>query len=271
MKFNVFQQSVMDFPTVSVYESEQAPEACKEKARQHPRASPVIPERHVLSSSVNTGVEREKEKPLSPSNFKRIIAHPTAPSKTMSDNNKAAPSSSKSKNLSVSKPTELQVSSAPSTSGKASSALSSPKAPRAKMASSQTFYDASMPPHASSAPVTPRGGDKSSSRSDLIWDKGISVREYLKNKFEPGEEERALSEVISEVMSPRKTPQDKGVMEKVKDAVTSLLLNDEPSQHVAHSLSTSSEIPVSTNACEGQAFIFTTYIMFLLNSIYIQN
>ncbi|KAK9734731.1 hypothetical protein RND81_04G159800 [Saponaria officinalis] len=82
-------------------------------------------------------------------------------------------------------------------------------------------------------------------------DKGISVTEYIKNKLEPGEDERALSQVISEVISPRRSPTEKGVVDKMKTAVTLLLQSEEPS--VAPSLKTSdsySRIPVSTNAHE---------------------
>ncbi|KAL9235346.1 hypothetical protein vseg_010110 [Gypsophila vaccaria] len=83
------------------------------------------------------------------------------------------------------------------------------------------------------------------------WDKGVSVTEYLKNKLEPGEDERALSQVISEVISPRRSPTEKGVVEKMKTAVTLLLQSEEPS--ASSSLKTSdsySRIPVSTNAHE---------------------
>ncbi|XP_028775708.1 low-temperature-induced 65 kDa protein-like [Neltuma alba] len=140
--------------------------------------------------------------------------------------------------------------SAPTTSRKVSSAVSSPKTPRSK-AASKASYDPSTPRHASSAPVTPQASARNG-YSDHIWDKGVSVKEYLMNKFEPGEDDRALSEVISEAMSPKTAPEDKGVMEKFRDAVTSLLRNDEPSQSTAQTpvTQTSSEIPVSTNAYE---------------------
>ena len=51
-----------------VYESEKAPEACKETARQHPRAIPVVSEKHVFPNSIKHDVEQEKQKPLSPNN-----------------------------------------------------------------------------------------------------------------------------------------------------------------------------------------------------------
>lgn len=83
------------------------------------------------------------------------------------------------------------------------------------------------------------------------WDKGVSVKEYLKTKLEPGEDERALSQVITEVISPRRSPSEKGVVEKVKTAVTMLLQTEEPSFSSSMNCSeSSSQIPVSTNAHE---------------------
>ncbi|ONK76904.1 uncharacterized protein A4U43_C02F1100 [Asparagus officinalis] len=61
----------------------------------------------------------------------------------------------------------------------------------------------------------------------MMWDKGISVKEYLLQKLEPGEEERALSEVITEAISPKKLGEELSVVEKVKGAVSSLLGKEE--------------------------------------------
>ncbi|PRQ34207.1 hypothetical protein RchiOBHm_Chr5g0066301 [Rosa chinensis] len=109
-------------------------------------------------------------------------------------------------------------------------------------------------PQPSSAPAAP-----GKTTAEQRWDKGVSVKEYLIQKFEPGEDERALSQVISDAMSPRKSPGEAGVVEKVKGAITSLLRNDEsprtttsqsalsPSQSA---LSSSPRIPISTNAYE---------------------
>lgn len=67
--------------------------------------------------------------------------------------------------------------------------------------------------------------ESSSSRTGQNWDKGVSVKEYLMQKLEPGEEVRALSQVISEAMSPSKAGDhgEMGVVDKVKEAVSSLL------------------------------------------------
>ncbi|KAI9081844.1 hypothetical protein K1719_036106 [Acacia pycnantha] len=225
-----------------MYESELAPEQYKEKARQRPRAN-AMSEKHGQPSCVKSRVEGDKEASPSPSKSKKIAAHNAAgQSETTPDSTVTQSFPSKFSGLSV-EPPERASSSAPTTPRK----VSSPKTPKAKTAS-KAFHDASnMPPHASSAPATPQGSAPNGYR-DQIWDKGISVKEYLMNKFEPGEDDRALSQVISEAISPRKAPRDKGVVEKFRDAVTSLLRNDEPSQSLV--TQTSPEIPVSTNAYE---------------------
>lgn len=66
----------------------------------------------------------------------------------------------------------------------------------------------------------------------MVSDKGISVKEYLRNKLEPGEEDRALSEVITDAISSRKgSPRQGGetsVVEKVREAASTLLRKEEP-------------------------------------------
>ncbi|KAL6516431.1 hypothetical protein OROGR_019736 [Orobanche gracilis] len=45
--------------------------------------------------------------------------------------------------------------------------------------------------------------------------------------MEPGEDERALSQPITEAISPRRTPSNTSVVEKVKEAVTSFFWTEE--------------------------------------------
>lgn len=105
------------------------------------------------------------------------------------------------------------------------------------------------------------------STSEQIWDKGVSVKEYIMHKLEPGEDERALSQVISEAISPRRKPGEVSVVEKVKEAVTSLLRNEEPShnsqRYVYHTAQNSlSQFPVSINSHEGMEFF--PFLLFLI-------
>ncbi|KAL5750310.1 hypothetical protein ACOSP7_024913 [Xanthoceras sorbifolium] len=207
-----------------MYESELAPEGYKENARQHPRAFPVISERHVLTSSVNNdekpdigqeenekpSVEKENEKPPSPlKTLTETVTEKLAPAyATVSDATLAI--ASKIQSLTVSSPTS------------------------ASETDKKTVGET---------------GQKDTSPTTQIWDKGVSVKEYILNKFEPGEDEKALSQVITDAMSPRRSPREGTMVEKVKEVVTSLIWSEEPSQSsIAHSTTITSHIPISTNA-----------------------
>ncbi|KAI4334556.1 hypothetical protein L6164_019234 [Bauhinia variegata] len=272
-----------------MYESELAPEGCRENARQHPRATPVISEKHVLPSTVRPGVEQEQERTIAPSSRRTIrpttsnppsprqqttetVAEKLAPVYSTRSHAAADSITAKFQGIGFSKTAEYQNSSVtapaaeiqgmavskhqnPSAIAKrAPPTFSAPDTPGSK-AASQSFSGATVVPRTSSAPVTPQASSaslKKTSPTDQIWDKGVSVKEYLLNKFEPGEDEKALSQVISEAMSPGRTPGDAGVMEKVREAVSSLLRNEEPSQIPVSNISSrnSSQIPVSTTVHE---------------------
>ncbi|KAA8549303.1 hypothetical protein F0562_000987 [Nyssa sinensis] len=204
-----------------MYESELAPEGYKETARQHPRAFPVVSEKHVVPSSV----KQENEKP--PSSSTRTITE------TVSE--KLAPAYA-----AVSDATQTIASKI------AGLTVATPAAP-------ETGEYAGSGKQTSSG-VSEAG--EHASGSQQTWDKGVSVKEYLMHKLEPGEDEKALSQVITEAISPKKTPGDMGVVEKVKDAVTSLLRNEESSHLTIKTTNSSTRIPISTNAHEGKFYLF---------------
>ncbi|GMY10928.1 low-temperature-induced 65 kDa protein [Fagus crenata] len=229
-----------------MYESELAPEGYREHARQHPREIPVISEKHVLASSVNCNAEQEQEMDASPNKtITETVAEKLAPAYfAVSDATYAI--ASKVQCLTVSTPSASQTTSREA----APQALSSQTVPQTYSATSapQT-YSATLAPQTHLAPVVTEIG-KHANAGEHKWDKGVSVKEYLMNKLEPGEDERALSQVISEAISPRRTPGDIGVVEKVREAVTSLLWHEESPKYTSASSakSTTSNLPISTNA-----------------------
>ncbi|XP_015874003.3 low-temperature-induced 65 kDa protein [Ziziphus jujuba] len=251
-----------------MYESELAPEGYKENARQHPRAVPVISEKHVLPSSVKQG----SESPLSP-NQAGVNSTSSPNNKTITDTvtEKLAPAyatvsdathaiASKIQNLAVS------ATAAATSQQQRQQPGSAPAAPQMNpMQAASGSVLAPVETQSSSAPSSTRSmgtqaGKNASSVDQQIWDKGVSVKQYLMHKFEPGEDERALSQVISEAMSPRKTGggDHVGVVEKVREAVTSLLRHDHQEPSISKSTyarsatmpPTTSRIPISTNAHE---------------------
>ncbi|OVA15598.1 hypothetical protein BVC80_9033g72 [Macleaya cordata] len=99
------------------------------------------------------------------------------------------------------------------------------------------------------API--RSDEMSSTAGEHKWDKGVSVKEYLMQKLEPGQEERALSEVISDAMSPKTITGDTGVVEKVREAVSSMLGIESSTTSLPTTMTNMSpHIPLSTNAQE---------------------
>lgn len=282
-----------------MYESEMAPEGYKENVRQHSRMSPRSPQTHVLSNNEKLGLEQAREKTLSRS-LSRKTTHPAATAATSTTlsgpsniitkpiaeenmspayaegSETAQYITSKVHGLSVSKPGEGHISSptAATTHKLSSLSLRTSRTPPAKMPSQTgpstpraSSIRMGTPPRSPPSSAPPSASN--TSPTSQIWDKGVSVKEYLMNKFEPGEDEKALSKVISEAMSPRRTPGDVGVIEKVREAVTSLLRTEEPEKpadtdttttttthtpsQVSASTSTThapSQIPVSFNAQE---------------------
>ena len=229
-----------------MYESELAPENYKETARQHPRAYPVVSEKHVLASSVNNEVEHEKEKLPTPNKTitdsvsEKLVPAYNRVTETVSE--KLAPAyaavsdathtiASKIAGLTVSTPAPTEI---------ADSAGLNVAAPEA----SDNARDYS----ASGMEKLARNSETADHNSPRTWDKGVSVKEYVMHKLEPGEDERALSQVISKVISPRKTPGEMGVVEKVREAVSSFLRAEEPSQLTSKATDSSSNILVSTVA-----------------------
>ena len=223
-----------------MYESELAPETYRETARQHPREIPVISEKHVLSSSVNCNAEQEKEKTTSPNKtITETVTERLAPAyAAVSDATYAL--ASKVQGLTISTPAASQTTSREAIAPQPLPGQTVP----------QTYSGTSVPQTYSSS-FAPEIGTHANT-SEQIWDKGVSVKEYLMHKLEPGEDERALSQVISEAMSPRsrRTPGDIGVVEKVREAVTSLLWHEESPKYTAanSAKSTTSHLPISTNA-----------------------
>ncbi|KAF6150277.1 hypothetical protein GIB67_033976 [Kingdonia uniflora] len=212
-----------------MYESELAPQECKEMARQHPRADPVIPENHVLVSNINISPPFPKEQVPLPKEHVEEEKY----SKTY---------------------TETVAKTLAPVYAKASETMTGTLAPVYAKASETTHMITSkihdMAISTTSALASPRGDTSSGEQK---WDKGVSMKEYLMHKFEPGEEEKALSEVISEAMSPRATSDNVGMVGKMRGAVSSFLgREDEPRLSIKMS---TSEIPISTNSYEG-IFLF---------------
>ncbi|XP_076916942.1 uncharacterized protein LOC143576807 [Bidens hawaiensis] len=81
----------------------------------------------------------------------------------------------------------------------------------------------------------PENGVEENDNISSMQDKGVSMKEYIMNKFEPGEDERALSQAITQTISPK--------CEKVKEVVNSLLGNEEAPESICKSSNVALDTP----------------------------
>ncbi|XP_031249467.1 low-temperature-induced 65 kDa protein [Pistacia vera] len=156
-----------------MYESELAPEGYKVHARHYPREISVISEKQVLASSVNHSVEQEKEKPATPPTTPKQTSTPTTPNET-------------TPNKTITETVTEKLAPAYATVSDATHAIAS-KIQGLTVSSPATPEVKKLPALETEKPASPTG---------QMWDKGVSVKEFIKNKFEPGEDERALSQGV---------------------------------------------------------------------------
>nr|XP_043609962.1 protein starmaker [Erigeron canadensis] len=72
-----------------------------------------------------------------------------------------------------------------------------------------------------------------------------SVKEYLMHKFEPGDDERALSQKITQTISPK--------YERMKDTMQSLLRSEEPSESTSKTSNSGLDISPSRSSMESNS------------------
>ncbi|XP_043703065.1 low-temperature-induced 65 kDa protein-like [Telopea speciosissima] len=225
-----------------MYESEMVSEACKESSGQQPRANSVISDKHVVANNITTHCEEEHDKDKD-KNKDKVLDDPAAKNKsfTQTVTDKLAP---------------------------ACATITATLAPAYATVSEATNLIASKIHISTSSNADNTNTNSVGSTStragsnEHLWDKGVSMKEYLMYKLEPGEDEKALSQVIAEAISPRKAQsggdnREVGVVGKVRGVVSSLLWsnNDSSSSGLTTTTTTannaSTNIPVSTNASTG--------------------
>lgn len=176
-----------NYSLCSVYESVQAPEECKENVKQHPREITASTEKHIIGSCAKIAECQE----------------PTRKTVTETVSEKLVPAAYNA------------VSNATYAVSNATYAITS------KISSLTIETTGSTDKTSNSSSGNASSG---STGATHMYDKGVSVKEYLMQKLEPGEDEKALSEVIKDAMSSPKGSEQVGmVVEKMKEAVNSYL------------------------------------------------
>lgn len=205
-----------------MYESEAAPETLKETARQHPRAVPVVSENHRVPNRMSLEAVPENEKPVNPNTtMSEAVSETLGPAyNAMSDaTHKIA-------------------------SKIAGLAVTNQETQDHEQETARNTSQIAVLPSSESKKMSENGGHL----SPQTWDKGVSIKEYFLTKLEPGEDEKALSQAITEAISPTKASKDTGVVEKVKGAVSSLFWQEEISNMMKKSASLSSSMgPASSS------------------------
>lgn len=216
-----------------MYESELAPEVYKEHVRQHPRADPVIAESHSLSTITDVNNENPE-----------ILAKQETNSPKQEETDQSKPQESdKSKQKETDSPKQQETENSGSPHKTLTRTVTEKLAPAYATVSDATHAFASKlqsltistssankETDTNTSTVKTDTNQNSPSPSEKKFDKGVSVKEYILNKLEPGEDEKALSQAITSAMSPRRSPTGgKGgvtVVDKVRGVVSSLLWSD---------------------------------------------
>ncbi|CAL5388710.1 unnamed protein product [Camellia sinensis] len=246
-----------------MYESELAPETYKEKARQHPRADPVVSGKHILTSTTKNEVEveveveveqeKQKENENENENVKEQAKEQEQEQAKEKEKVKEKEKPISPTNKTITETMTEKLTPAYNTVADATHTIASKIAGLTVSTTNETGTVGVCPGSSGIQNL----GRVSETRETVtggglqMWDKGVSVKEYLMQKLEPGEDDRALSQAITDAISPRKTRGELGVVEKVKGAVNLLLRNEESSQSTVRAANLTSSIPVSTNAQPG--------------------
>ncbi|KAF9595543.1 hypothetical protein IFM89_000631 [Coptis chinensis] len=241
-----------------MYESAKAPEDVKKTAKEHPREDLLISPRkeYVIPSYISPRKEQLQQTSKKVAKSVRTKSMPTRRKETSeiiseSVTEKLAPLKTTSNTISESVTERLALKETMNYSKTITESVTEKLAPAYAMASEATgiitskIHDMAI---ATSAALSPRESPKcEAGMSEKKYDKGVSVKEYLRQKLEPGEDEKALSQVISEAISPRKKESIKDG--KAKGAVSPFHVAAKSSLSLPRN--TSSNIPLSTNAYEG--------------------
>ncbi|XP_020879898.1 uncharacterized protein LOC9313580 [Arabidopsis lyrata subsp. lyrata] len=200
-----------------MYESKKAPEELKETARQHPRENPVITETNVLSVLPAKQDAEQEQKDCTGSNTEH---HPVISEKNvLSDVKQEKPADSDTTTI-VTEKTRKECTSQQepiSPSKTVTETVTEKLAPAyakvsdATQAITKKIQDMAFPEPTEPeeevndvAEINTAGTNQPTGFNTKVWDKGVSMKEYISQKFEPSEDDRELSRVISKAISPRK-------------------------------------------------------------------
>ncbi|KAF3599143.1 hypothetical protein F2Q69_00035377 [Brassica cretica] len=190
-----------------MYESKKAPEELKATAKQHPRETPVITETNVLSV-LPANHHAEQQKYCTGSNRE----NPMISEKNVSSNVKQEKKGKEYTNKEPTSPSKTVAETVTETLAPAYAKVS-----EATHAITRKIQDMAFPETTDAEPevkdvseINTAGTNQPPGFNTKVWDKGVSMKEYISQKFTPGEDDRELSRVISKAISPRKASSEAG-------------------------------------------------------------
>ncbi|KAJ0240346.1 Low-temperature-induced protein [Hirschfeldia incana] len=188
-----------------MYESNKAPEELKETARQHPRIIPVITETNVLSV-LPAKHEAEQQKDCTGSNRKNCMI---SEKNVMSDVKQEKKGKEYTNNEPIT-PSKTVTETVTETLAPAYAKVSEATHAITKKIQDMAFRESTEADINGVSEINTAGTNQPTGINTKVWDKGVSMKEYISQKFTPGEDDRELSRVISKAISPRKASTEAG-------------------------------------------------------------
>ncbi|VVB04600.1 unnamed protein product [Arabis nemorensis] len=199
-----------------MYESKKAPEELKKTAKQHPRENLVITETNLLSVLPTKHDAEHEQKDCICSNKenpviseKNVLSDVKQEKSHDSDTTAITESMTKktgNKNQEPISPSKTVTETVTEKLAPAYAKVSDATQAITKKIQDMAFPESTEPEEESNdiSEINTAGTNQPAGFNTKVWDKGVSMKEYIIQKFEPGEDDRALSQVISKAISPRK-------------------------------------------------------------------
>ncbi|KAF8116606.1 hypothetical protein N665_0016s0036 [Sinapis alba] len=209
-----------------MYESKKAPEELKETARQHPRETPVITETNVLSVLPANHDAEQQQKDCNGSNTENpMISEKNVLSDVKQE--KTAHSNTTTVTDSVTNKEPISPSKTVTETVTETLAPAYAKVSDVTHAITKKIQDMAFPESTDAEPdindvseINTSGTNQPTGFNTKVWDKGVSMKEYISQKFTPGEDDRELSRVISKAISPRKASSEAGTFNGATNMVS---------------------------------------------------
>ncbi|KFK34002.1 hypothetical protein AALP_AA5G089000 [Arabis alpina] len=211
-----FEEEDPEYLGAPMYESKKAPEELKKTAMQHPRENLVITETNLLSVLPTKHDAEQEQKDCTRSNTENnLISEKNVLSDVKQEKYDDSATTTITESIAEKTGNTKQEPNSPSKT--VTEAVTETLAPAYAKVSDAThaitkkIQDMAFPEPTETeeepddvSEINTAGTNQPAGFNTKVWDKGVSMKEYIIQKFEPGEDDKELSRVISKAISPRK-------------------------------------------------------------------